>query len=155
MTTTDDRPDPDTGDPAIGRRRLLQFSVHACGFAALAAGGFVVANYLAPIPEGLGEQEVAINERDLAPGTAVQVLHKGKPVLIVRDRDGALHALSAVCTHLGCLVKWSPEQQLIECPCHAASFGIDGSVRSGPAPEALPKIPVGVVDGVIRLGSPS
>jgi cytochrome b6-f complex iron-sulfur subunit len=150
-----DEPAPAGGRTAIDRRTLLQFSVHACGVAAVASGGFVVVNFLAPIPEGLGEQEVAIRDEELPPGAAVQVLHKGKPVLIVRDRDGALHALSAVCTHLGCLVKWSAEQQRIECPCHAATFTTDGTVTSGPAPEPLPRLPVGIVDGVIKLEAPS
>lgn len=134
------------------RRQFLRTSVHVCGVATLAFGGYVVARFLTPLPEGLGEQEVEIRDEELQRGTAVQVLHKGKPVLVLRDADGKLHALSAVCTHLGCLVKWSTERQLVECPCHNASFGLDGTVLGGPAPEPLPQVTIGVVDGVIRLG---
>ncbi len=139
----------------VDRRKLLQISVQACGLAAAASGGYVVLNYMSPLPEGLGEQDVAIQESELKPGTAVQVLHKGKPVLIVRDSNGALHALSAICTHLGCLVKWSEQISKIECPCHGAQFSLEGKVLGGPAPEALAMIPVGVENGVIRLGGPS
>jgi cytochrome b6-f complex iron-sulfur subunit len=139
----------------VDRRRFLQASVNVCGVATLAGGGYVVARFLTPLPEGLGEQEVEIRDEELRPGTAVQVLHKGRPVLVLRDAGGALHALSAVCTHLGCLVKWSTERQLVECPCHDATFGLDGTVLGGPAPEPLPQVTVGVVDGVIRLGGGS
>ncbi len=134
---------------------MLQVSVQVCGLAAAVSGGYIVTRFLSPLPEGLGEQEVAIPEHELKPGEALQVLHKGKPVLIVRSSDGGLHALSAVCTHLGCLVKWSSETGGIECPCHAARFGLDGTVLGGPAPSPLPEIPVGVENGIIKLGGPS
>jgi cytochrome b6-f complex iron-sulfur subunit len=150
-----DHPTPQPQQVGVDRRKLLQISVQACGFAAAASGSYVVLNYMAPLAEGLGEQDVAIQESELKPGTALQVLHKGKPVLIVRDSSGGLHALSAICTHLGCLVKWSEEQSKIECPCHGAQFALDGKVLGGPAPEALAEIPVGVENGVIRLGGPS
>lgn len=150
------KPPAAAGAPnGLDRRRLLQASVQVCGLAAAASGGYIVTRFLSPLPEGLGEQEVAIPEGDLKPGEALQVLHKGKPVLIIRAADGALHALSAVCTHLGCLVKWSTEAHGIECPCHAARFDLDGKVLGGPAPSPLAQIPVGVENGVIKLGGPS
>lgn len=139
----------------VDRRTVMQAGVQICGLAALGSGGYIVVKYLTPLPEGLGAEEVAIAEGDLGPGEAVQVLHKGKPVLIVRDSDGDLHALSAVCTHLGCLVKWNTEDQYVECPCHDAAFALSGEVLAGPAPEPLPKITVGVEDGMIRLEAES
>ena len=139
----------------LDRRTVLQGGVQICGLAALGSGGFIVASYLTPIPEGLGDEDVEIADADLKPGRAVQVLHKGKPVLVVRDADGGLHALSAVCTHLGCLVKWDADQQRILCPCHDAAFTLQGEVLGGPAPEPLPRVPIGVVDGMIRLEAES
>ena len=44
----------------VDRRKLLQISVQACGLAAAASGGYVVLNYMSPLPEGLGDQDVAI-----------------------------------------------------------------------------------------------
>ncbi len=136
----------------VDRRTILVSSVQACGLAALASGGYITANYLAPIPEGLGEEEVEIPAERLKPGQGVQVVHKGKPTLIIRDREGELHALTAVCTHLGCLVKWNEDAERIECPCHDATFALDGTVLGGPAPKPLPKVPVGVKEGMIQLG---
>lgn len=58
-------------------------------------------------------------------------------IFVVRDQGG-FYALSAVCTHLGCLSVWKPEAGVIACPCHGSSFKKDGSVIAGPAPRPLP-----------------
>jgi cytochrome b6-f complex iron-sulfur subunit len=134
----------------MNRRTFLAGGVQTCGIAAVAAGGYITARFLTPIPDW-SEEDVEIREEELKPGDAVLVMHKGKPALVLRDPEGRLHALSAVCTHLGCLVKWDAGQQKIVCPCHDATFAIGGEVLSGPAPEALPRIPIGIKDGIIRL----
>ena len=66
-------------------------------------------------------------------------LPPGRPVAIFRDAEG-VHAVSTVCTHLGCLVKPNPEG--FDCPCHGSRFARDGSVTKGPAPRALPWLQV-------------
>lgn len=134
----------------VDRRTFLAGGVQICGFAAVGASGYIAARYLTPIPDW-SEEEVEIRDDELKPGDAVLVLHKGKPALVLRDADGKLHALSAVCTHLGCLVKWDAASGKIQCPCHDATFAIGGEVLSGPAPDPLPSIPIGVKDGMIRL----
>ncbi len=139
----------------VDRRTVLVTSVQACGLAALASGGYITAMYLSPLPEGLGQQEVEIPEDELKPGEGVQVVHRGKPALVIRDREGRLHALSAICTHLGCLVKWNPVKARIECPCHDARYDLDGRVTGGPAPKPLAKIPIGIEEGLIKLGGKS
>lgn len=57
-----------------------------------------------------------------------------------RDADGELHAVSAVCTHEGCLVRFNRAQTSWDCPCHGSRFSVDGGVLSGPAVQALPAI---------------
>jgi cytochrome b6-f complex iron-sulfur subunit len=57
-------------------------------------------------------------------------------VYIVRLPTG-FTALSAVCTHLGCLTQWHPDTGLIACPCHGSKFKNDGTVLQGPAPRPL------------------
>jgi len=59
----------------------------------------------------------------------------GRSVAVFRDADGAVYAVSRVCTHLGCLVK--SETDGFQCPCHGSRFAPDGSVVKGPAPKAL------------------
>ncbi len=51
---------------------------------------------------------------------------------------GGFFAMSAVCTHLGCITQWKPELDLIACPCHGSRFNKDGAVEHGPAPRPLP-----------------
>lgn len=54
-------------------------------------------------------------------------------------RDGNdFHAISAVCTHLFCVVDWKPDQQEFYCSCHGSVFSKDGMNLSGPAPKPLP-----------------
>jgi len=50
-----------------------------------------------------------------------------------RDDEGRLHAVSARCTHLGCIVDWNGAERSWDCPCHGSRFDIDGSVLAGPA----------------------
>jgi cytochrome b6-f complex iron-sulfur subunit len=58
-------------------------------------------------------------------------------VYIVRT-DKGMWALSAVCTHLGCITQWKPESDQIACPCHGSKFQRTGIVQAGPAPRPLP-----------------
>ena len=49
------------------------------------------------------------------------------------SESGALHAVSAVCTHMGCVVGWNPTDRTWDCGYHGSRFGIDGEVAHGPA----------------------
>ncbi|MFF9498653.1 FAD-dependent oxidoreductase [Streptomyces sp. NPDC014656] len=71
--------------------------------------------------------------RDLRPGEGTVVRAKGGPCAVHRDDQGGLHAVSAVCTHLGCLVAFNNAERTWECPCHGSRFGVDGEILQGPA----------------------
>jgi Rieske Fe-S protein len=58
----------------------------------------------------------------------------GRSVALFRDAQG-VHALSTICTHLGCVVKSGAEG--FECPCHGSRYAQDGTVTKGPAPRPL------------------
>jgi cytochrome b6-f complex iron-sulfur subunit len=64
---------------------------------------------------------------------------EGRGVEIVREKDG-LHAISLVCTHLGCLLKpvLNNSEVGYTCPCHGSTFAPRGEVLGGPAPKDLP-----------------
>ncbi|MEU0990390.1 Rieske 2Fe-2S domain-containing protein [Streptomyces sp. NPDC005953] len=56
---------------------------------------------------------------------------------VPRDNDGTLSALSARCTHPGCLVRFNDTESTWECPCHGSRFDTSGSVRQSPATQPL------------------
>ncbi len=56
-------------------------------------------------------------------------------------------AMSNVCTHLGCRVRWIPDEGKFFCPCHNGVFAKDGSVVSGPPPRPLDRLETKVEDG--------
>lgn len=57
-------------------------------------------------------------------------------------------AYSQVCTHAGCIVsqRAGPNNQYLHCPCHQSSYDpLKGcTVVEGPAPRALPQLPIGL-----------
>lgn len=57
---------------------------------------------------------------------------------IYKDLEGVLHMVSAECTHLGCIVKWNPDEKSWDCPCHGSRFTHLGKVLNGPANSPLP-----------------
>lgn len=79
----------------------------------------------------------ATSPEDLRPGTGKILLVEGKKCAVSRDDEGRLFAVSAGCTHLGCLVHWNPAEQTWDCPCHGSRFTPQGTVIAGPAEAAL------------------
>jgi cytochrome b6-f complex iron-sulfur subunit len=70
-----------------------------------------------------------------------------KKVFIFAEKDG-LHAISSVCTHLGCIVHAADGG--FQCPCHGSKFNEAGKVVFGPAPRNLPWLEISRhVDGSI------
>jgi glycine/D-amino acid oxidase-like deaminating enzyme/nitrite reductase/ring-hydroxylating ferredoxin subunit len=56
---------------------------------------------------------------------------------VYRDEKGAVHQMSAVCPHMGCIVHWNPGEKTWDCPCHGSRFGAEGKVLHGPATSNL------------------
>jgi cytochrome b6-f complex iron-sulfur subunit len=102
--------------------------------AALALPGLL---YLWPAARGGASEDVEVKgAASMSPGDHTVLQVRGKAVILVRGSQG-FTAHSAVCSHLGCLVKWDAGRQEFLCPCHAAVFDKDGNIVSGPAPEGL------------------
>ncbi|MFQ5472966.1 MAG: ubiquinol-cytochrome c reductase iron-sulfur subunit [Dehalococcoidia bacterium] len=57
-------------------------------------------------------------------------------VWIFRDARG-FYALSAICTHLGCILSEKALHTGYKCPCHGSEFDAEGRVQSGPAPRGM------------------
>jgi len=76
---------------------------------------------------------------DVQPGEGKIVRIEGHPLAVSRDEHGELTAVSASCTHLGCLVHWNDAEKTWDCPCHGSRFNCDGSIIAGPAETPLEK----------------
>jgi cytochrome b6-f complex iron-sulfur subunit len=65
--------------------------------------------------------------------------------MIVRD-EGGLYAISNICTHAGCTVRYEPQYPDFYCPCHGAVFDQDGRPVSGPVDTPLVQYALCVLD---------
>ena len=73
---------------------------------------------------------------------------------LFRDEQG-FHAISSVCTHLGCIVTHA-EPEGFACPCHGSKFKVDGAVTGGPAPASLPWLEILLSpDGQLQVNAES
>jgi len=135
-----------------GRRTFLGIGLAGLGALAAAAVSWPLFRYLAPRSGKETAGKVVIPEGDIPKGGARFFEYAGSSAVLVRKRDGSLVALSAVCTHLGCIVQWQKENQDFLCPCHAGRFSADGIVTAGPPPKPLQKIPFSVGGGNITVG---
>lgn len=87
---------------------------------------------------------------DLYPVNSVTFL-QNQLVYIVRLSEG-FYAVSAVCTHLGCITEWKPDIEEIACPCHGSKFKRDGTKIEGPAPRPLPHFAISLTpDGELLV----
>jgi glycine/D-amino acid oxidase-like deaminating enzyme/nitrite reductase/ring-hydroxylating ferredoxin subunit len=77
---------------------------------------------------------------ELAAGEAAILKLEGKRAAVFRDESGRLHTVSAVCTHMGCVLGWNPLDRTWDCPCHGSRFALDGAVIHGPATTGLEPI---------------
>lgn len=82
-----------------------------------------------------------IGEVDELPAGEGAILSKGlKRIAVYRDEQNTVHAFSAVCPHLGCVLQWNGEEKSFDCPCHGSRFTKGGVVINGPATVNLNRI---------------
>jgi choline monooxygenase len=69
-----------------------------------------------------------------AAGDVCPVEVAGRPLVLVRDRDGEVRAFHNVCPHRGARLVCEPEhgRAVLTCPYHAWTYGLDGGLRSRP-----------------------
>lgn len=113
------------------------------------AGVFPVLRYLLP-PETAEAEPDTLNlgPAEQFPKGAGKIFKFGKrPVLVIRTKAGAFHALAATCTHLDCLVQYRDDLDMIWCACHGGKYDLSGRNVSGPPPKPLAQYSVQVVAG--------
>lgn len=88
-------------------------------------------------------------EQSHADGTErARVLRRGLEPVAESDVDGRICAVSAVCTHMGGVLRWNTAERSWDCPLHGSRFAPDGRVIEGPATRDLPRR-----DGKVRAAS--
>jgi cytochrome b6-f complex iron-sulfur subunit len=151
------QPYSDSSDqgPTMSRRRLITYLL---GFSVVATLGGVltpIIGYLWPPSRvssaGSGRVQVG-TASDFPAGQGKVVPVNDKPAIVVNTAQGGVKAFSAICTHLGCIVEWDPNRQVILCPCHDGRFNpVTGAVISGPPPSPLPQLGLMVEDEAVYV----
>ncbi|MDT0643911.1 FAD-dependent oxidoreductase [Zunongwangia sp. F363] len=78
----------------------------------------------------------------IPPGEAAIVTRNGEKIAVYKKEDGSLSILSALCTHMACMVHWNNLENSWDCPCHGSRFDTRGEVIEGPAFNPLKKIEI-------------
>lgn len=142
------------GEP-LHRRSFLNYCLGASMVALGGAAFYVGGRYLLPpgaFSAQVGGAAVRLPLSEVPVGSAKMFRYEGKPSVAIRVNEKTVHALFAVCTHLGCIVKWDGTKQQLVCPCHAAIFDSNGNVVGGPAPRPLPSINARIEQDEIIIG---
>ena len=72
---------------------------------------------------------------------------------VKRTKVDEVIAISAGCTHLGCIVTWDEDKNIFQCPCHDGRFDADGNVIAGPPPAPLDRHKTKVEDEKIYVST--
>jgi Rieske Fe-S protein len=148
-------PAPDATVPRT-RRDFLADVVLGTG-TALGLGGlaFRFLQYLYPVVLPVKMVEVAAGNAGDIPAGGVQLVHLAEGPVMLQKTGNEVRALSAVCTHLGCIIQWDARAGKFVCPCHHGMYDVDGKVISGPPPRPLDKFEVKLRDGQVFVVMPS
>ncbi len=136
----------------ITRRKLTEMFMALVALFLTGGALATIIKYLWPPDTGQkeGTAEIKIANVDEVPtGSVKKFMFNGKAALLLHMPAG-YRAFGAICTHLGCVAAWRPEENLIVCPCHLGRFEPNtGAVVSGPPPSPLPAIEVAVKEGAV------
>ena len=123
----------------LTRRQLLQAGFGAA--AGVAAGVIGAAlgqeaddartdGWNEPLVAGEGFWADVAGVEEVPPGTAIRFSTTAFDGFVVND-DGEIRALSSVCTHMACTLRFRPDWRDLRCPCHGASFNLRGELANG------------------------
>ena len=148
MTATNTPAEP---APPSRRRFLTNLSRAFLSLWGLGAAGVIGAYLRAPERgERIAERTVRVGLLDdLRIGEGRLVRHGITPFYVVRLDASRVVAISAVCTHVRCILGFDRDRRTLVCPCHDGRFDLAGNVLSGPPPRPLANYPVSVRAGEV------
>ena len=74
-----------------------------------------------------------------------------KSIYVVKKASGEISVMTAICSHLGCSVKYTESTKQFKCPCHNGTFTSEGKLVSGPPPRDLDTLEQRIVDGHLQV----
>ena len=156
--TEDAQPPEETpGEPVMERRGFMKAGIGAMSVCYVGAVAYPVYRYLAA-PEKRAAELAAISQIALPadklppPGSALMFKFGNRPALLIHLADGTKVCLDAVCTHLGCTVKFEADANppRIHCACHGGVYDVKtGKNVSGPPPKPLKTYNLEIANGQI------
>jgi len=139
----------------MGRRDFV-LNLGVIGGLVVAAGGSL-AHALRFLLPGLArppERRVRVGRVDAVPEGKALFRNIGGVPFVLINRGGTIRAFSSVCTHLGCRIKWRPQEEIFFCPCHLGKFNADGVNIAGPPPRPLDEYKVEITGGNVFVFLP-
>ena len=162
--------DPLAARGPAGRRRTVLRAAAAAGAVVAAGAGagldHVLTSHAAPAPAPAaagtltpchGIWLTVAASADVPDGTA-RPFTAGAVTGYIERAGGKLRAVSGICTHQGCRLALTARPARLVCPCHGATFALDGAVLSHKFPNpiaALPQIEVREANGTVQVYAPT
>jgi cytochrome b6-f complex iron-sulfur subunit len=130
--------------PATSRRRFLDYLLGTSAIATLGAIVYPIFKFMSPpqVVESTENSVVAAKLGEVPLNSGKIFKFGNKPGILVRTSAGELKALSAVCTHLECIVQYRPDTKQIWCACHNGQYNLSGKNIGGPPPRPLEEFKV-------------
>jgi cytochrome b6-f complex iron-sulfur subunit len=138
-------------DEELARRKILALIAAGALTVAGVGTGITTLRFLEPNVVFEEDARVGVGRPEDIPAGTVLVIPKHK-LYVIRTTAG-FYALSSVCTHLGCVTRYVPENAQLACPCHGSRFSLDGRVTAGPAPRPLRRLQITLERGVLVVDS--
>lgn len=138
----------------LTRREAMSMVVTAAwGGMALTGAVWGLGSVSFSMPRALEEPDPRVRVGDLKkyvemkPGE-VNEDYKPKGIWMIREEE-RIAALNIICTHLGCIPNWLPNDRYFLCPCHGSGYYFSGINFQGPTPRPLERFKISVEDGIV------
>jgi cytochrome b6-f complex iron-sulfur subunit len=120
------------------RRGFLHKIVGGVGAVVAVSALYPVVRFIIPpVKTVKSVNQLTVGKASEIPDGTGKIYQFNEDKVIVVNKGGSLTAVSAVCTHLGCLVHWDNAASEMACPCHGAKYKLTGEIISGPQPKPL------------------
>ena len=146
------------GDPNLDRRAMLSGAALTVGWVSFGTGvgvsvGPAFARFMMPNVLEEPDPRIRVGKLqaylEMQPGD-VNEDYKPQGIWMIREQ-GRVAALNIICTHLGCIPNWLPNDRKFKCPCHGSGYKPDGINFEGPTPRPLERFRISMDEGQVLV----